>query len=292
MPEMKYIALEQLIEPPNPMRLAMDDEKMQELIDDIKEQGILQNLVVVLSGDGGSTVRPISGEKTAGITPDSAPIYEIVAGHRRYKAACAAGLKDAPCLIFTDKTLAKHAAMSAENTLREDVSPAEEAYWYAELIEKYDFTEDQLSKTVHKPLNYIYARLNLLKGNPAVLEAVKERQIVLSVAQQLNRVDNDQHCRYLTHLAVEGGATARMVMEWVTEYKKNGPSPVVDITAFKEAGKQGAAEHGPAKCFLCKSNSYPSNIVWVPIHDFERDQILRQIESLGTVPVSDEETPR
>src|SRR5437660_1032562 len=289
MPEMKYIPLEQLIEPPNPMRLAMDDEKMTELIDDIKAQGILQNLVVVLSGDEGSAVRPISGEKTASYTPDRAPLYEIVAGHRRYKAACAAGLKDAPCLIFTDATLAKHAAMSAENTLRQDVSPAEEAYWYAELIEKYDFTEEQLGKTVHKPLNYIYTRLNLLKGNPAVLEAVQQRKIGLSVASQLNRVDNDQHCRYLTYLAVEGGATAKMVLEWVTEYKKNGPSPVVDITAFKEAGAKGAADHGPAKCFLCKSNSYPANIVWVPIHDFERDQILRQIESLGTVPAQDEE---
>jgi ParB/RepB/Spo0J family partition protein len=289
MPEMRYIPLEQLIEPPNPMRLAMDDEKMQELIDDIKAQGILQNLVVVVVP--GKVIH--KGETTesdsVGTFDHDAPIYEIVAGHRRYKAACAAGLKDAPCLIFTDATLAKHAAMSAENTLREDVSPAEEAYWYAELIEQYDLTEEQLTKTIHKPLSYIYARLSLLRGNPFVLEAVKDRKLTLSVAQQLNRVDNDQHCRYLTVLAIEGGATARTVMEWVSEYKKNGPSPVVDLTAFQEAGKTAKDAPGPAACFLCKSNSYPANIVWVPIHDFERDQILRQVESAASVPGMDNE---
>jgi ParB/RepB/Spo0J family partition protein len=273
-----------LREPPNPMRLTMDDEKLAELIDDIKAQGILQNLVVVsLAREGGAAdtaAAGISGE----VLSDRAPLYEIVAGHRRYKAACAAGIASAPCLVFTDATLAKHAAMSAENTLREDVSPAEEAYWYAELIDKLDLTEDQLTKTVRKPLNYIYKRLDLLRGNPAVLEAVKQRLIVLSVAEQLNRVDNADHCAYLTRLAVEGGVTARVAMEWVQQYKKTGPSPVVDLKPFIEAGKEGQAAAQATKCFLCKSAAYPANIVWVAIHDFERDQLLAQLEGVAAPP--------
>lgn len=287
MPEMKYIPLTQLKEPENPMRLTMDDELMAELIEDIKAQGILQNLVVVLvpSEHGARPVPTVGSSDTQACAVT--PLYEIVAGHRRYKAACAAGLDSAPCLVFQDAGVARHAAMSAENTMREDVTPAEEAYWYAELIEKYDLTEEQLQKTVHKPLTYIYARLMLLKGNPAVLEAVKDRKVTLSVAQQLNRVDNDQHCRYLTVLAIEGGATARTVMQWVQEYKKNGPSPVVDLTPFQEAGKKAEEVSGPAPCFLCKSNRYPANIVWVPIHDFERDQILAQVEAAAN-PVTDD----
>jgi ParB family chromosome partitioning protein len=213
-----------------------------------------------------------------------------VAGHRRYKAACAAGIKEAPCLIFTDATLAKHAAMSAENTLREDVSAAEEAYWYAELIEKFDLTEDQLTKTVRKPLNYIYKRLDLLRGNPAVLEAVKQRELTLSVAEQLNRVDNAEHCAYLTRMAVEGGATARTVMEWVKQYKASGPSPVVDLEPFRKAGEVGQAAVQQTKCFLCGSAAYQANLVWVAIHDFERDQLLAQIQSVAT-PAGGEGVP-
>jgi len=284
MPEMKYIPLVQLVEPPDPMRLTMDSDKLAELIEDIKAQGILQNLVVVSKSKPGEQATPHAETQRGDTLPILAPLYEIVAGHRRYKAACAAGLESAPCLIFTDATLAKHAAMSAENTLREDVSPAEEAYWYAELIDKLDLTEDQLTKTVRKPLSYIYKRLDLLRGNPAVLEAVKERLISLSVAEQLNRVDNDDHCVYLTRMAVEGGATARMVMEWVQQYKKAGPSPVVDLKPFQEAGAAGQAVVQQTKCVLCKSAAYPANIRWVPIHDFELDQLLVQIDGVAQPP--------
>jgi ParB family transcriptional regulator, chromosome partitioning protein len=281
---MKYIPLEQLREPPNPMRLTMDDEKLAELIDDIKAQGILQNLVVVVLPGEVLHVGETRESDSEGTFDHDVPVYEIVAGHRRYKAACAAGIKSAPCLVFTDATLAKHAAMSAENTLREDVSPAEEAYWYAELIDKLDVTEEQLTKTVRKPLSYIYKRLDLLRGHPAVLEAVKERQITLSVAEQLNRVDNAEHCAYLTRMAVEGGVTARVAMDWVQQYKKTGPSPVIDFTPFRRAGEAGQAVVQQTKCFLCKSANYPANIVWVPIHDFERDQLLAQIEGVATPP--------
>src|SRR5437879_10943874 len=128
MPEMKYIPLEQLREPPNPMRLTMDDEKFAELVDDIKAQGILQNLVVVVLPTVVTPPNVIDVTPGEPLAVAPLPLYEIAAGHRRYKAACAAGIASAPCLVFTDATLAKYAAMSAENTLREDVSPAEEAY--------------------------------------------------------------------------------------------------------------------------------------------------------------------
>jgi ParB/RepB/Spo0J family partition protein len=288
MPEMKYIPLEQLIEPPHPMRLAMDDEKLADLIEDIKAQGILQNLVVVPLSQSSpleTTASEIGGE---GAPAGAPPLYEIVAGHRRYKAACAAGIKQAPCLVFTDAMLAKHAVMSSENTLRQDVSPAEEAYWYAELIEEFDVTEEQLVKMVRKPLSYIYKRLDLLRGNPAVLEAVKERQILLSIAEQLNRVDDPAHCAYLTRMAVEGGATARVVMEWVQQYKKNGPSPVVDLEPFRKAGEAAQAVLQQTKCVLCKSAAYQANLKWVPVHDFELDQLLAQIEGVAQPPADGE----
>jgi ParB family transcriptional regulator, chromosome partitioning protein len=268
MPEMRYIPTTQLVEPPNPIRISMDDEKMRDLIDDIRAQGVIQSLAVIPAADK----------------------FEIVAGHRRYKAACAVGLSTLPCMIFTDETTARHAIMLAENTMREDVSAAEEAVWFAELIEKYDYTEEQLLKAVKRPVGYVYARLDLLKGNKDVFEAVRERKISLSVAQQLNRVDNADHCRYLCRMAVEGGATARTAMDWVKDYKANGPSPVVDLKPFVEAGREGRAMWDVPKCFMCNSNSYPANIVWVPIHDFERDALIQKVQEAAGLPRQDEDS--
>jgi len=91
-------------------------------------------------------------------------------------------------------------------------------------------------------------------------------------------------------MAVEGGATARVVMEWVQQYKKNGPSPVVDMAPFVEAGKQGHAAAELTKCVLCKSAAYPANMKWVPIHDFELDRLLAQIEGAAEMPADNLES--
>lgn len=284
MPEYKLIPLAQLIEPPMPVRFSMDDEKMAELVASVRVHGVLQNLVVVPDSSFASHhtgEREVEGERARGGAP---PLYEIVAGHRRYIAARTAELTEVPCLIFQDKDIARHAAMLDENLCREDITAAEEATMYAELIDKYDYTEEQLLDAVKRPGSYIYARLDLLKGNPAVFEAVKDRKIVLSVAQQLNRVDDAAHCRYLLNMAVEGGATARVVMKWVQDYKANGPGQVVDLEPFRQAAIDGKSAPGPPSCFICGKNNYPSNIVWVPVHDFERDQILSQVQSVAQLP--------
>lgn len=284
MPEYKVIPFAQLLEPPMPVRFSMDDAKMAELCDSIRAHGVLQNLVVVRAkpqeGDGAGIPVGLG----LGQTQAAPPLYEIVAGHRRYKAAQILSLKELPCLIFEDVSIAKEAAMLDENLCREDITAAEEATLYAEIIEKYDCTEERLFEIVKRPASYVYARLDLLRGNKDVLQAVSDRKINLSVAQQLNRVDDAQHCRYLLNLCIEGGATARTVMGWVQDYKANGPGQVVQLQPLVHAGKAQAEAQGGPTCFLCLSNRYPANIVWVPMHDFERDQLVERIQGAANAP--------
>jgi ParB/RepB/Spo0J family partition protein len=306
MPQYKVIPIEQLIEPKEPVRFAMDDAKLAELAESIKKQGVLQNLGVILAGcaeggagEGRSESRlgsagpsaPLKGrggtdarEGSGGPEPSTAPLYEIVFGHRRYKASVMCELKELPCMVFEDKAIARHAAMLDENLCREDITAAEEAVKYTEIIESYDCTEDALQDIVKRPLSYIYARLDLMKGNKAVFEAVAARHINLSVAQQLNRVDDDQHCRYLLQMCVDGGASARTVMAWVQDYKTNGPGQVVNLQPIVDAAKAAAHPEGGPVCFFCNSNKYPANIVWVPIHDFERDGLIAKVQEAASAP--------
>lgn len=284
MAEHKMLRFEELQEPEMPVRFSMGDEAMQELVSSIRMHGVLQNLVVVPRAMQADGVRTTVGEIDPALTGTAPRLYEIVAGHRRYKAAQIIGLKELPCLIFEDADLAKHAAMLDENLCREDITAAEEANLYAEIIEKYDCTEEKLLEIVHRPASYVYARLSLLKGNPAVLQAVADRQVTLSVAQQLNRVDHPDHCTYLLRLAIDGGATARTVMKWVQDYKANGPSPTVNLAPMSEAAERAAYPSEGQLCFFCGSRNYQANIVWVPIHDFERDALIQKVRESGALP--------
>jgi ParB/RepB/Spo0J family partition protein len=277
MPQTRDIPFDQLIEPQSPVRFAMDEAKLAELVESVRKQGILQNLgVTVAAAPGAGAGDSVTGDGTqrAG---NPAPMYEIVFGHRRYKAAQIVGLKEVPCRVFESREIACEAAMLDENLCREDITPAEEAIKYAEMIERYDCTEDALVEKAHRPLSYIYARLDLLKGNKAVFDAIGQRQINLSVAQQLNRIDDEQHCRYLLNMVIEGGASARTVSKWVTEYKANGPGQVVDLAAVSAQRTAEAYPTGGPECCLCRSNKYPANIKWVAIHDFELDALQQKI---------------
>lgn len=269
MPKSQMIALDKIMEPHAPARFAMDELKLEELKESFATRGQLQAIGVFPVGD----------------------LYEISFGHRRYTVAKMLAWKEIECIVYNSDAKARYADMMDENLCREDITAAEEAVKYQEIIEELNCTEDELLKIVHRPASYVYARLDLLKKNKAVFEAVAARQIVLSVAQQLNRVDHEQHCHYLLHQAIEGGASARVVMGWVVDYKRNGPGATVDLAPLRDAGTAAQAAAGPAACVLCGSNKYPGNMRWEPIHDFCRDGILAQIGKAADLPASEEAQP-
>src|SRR5436190_23573460 len=93
--------------------MSMDDEKMQELVNSIRKFGIIQRLILARVGDR----------------------YEVVAGHRRYLAATRAGLVAVPADVYPSKEAALEGVKHAENRFREDLSPAEEAAYFQELLD-------------------------------------------------------------------------------------------------------------------------------------------------------------
>ena len=262
MPKTQMIPFDKIMEPHSPARLSMDEEKLRELVESFRERGQLQAIGVFPNGE----------------------LFEISYGHRRYKAAQILGWTEIEAKVLPADAKARYADMMDENLCREDITAAEEANKYAEIIEEFDCTEQELFQIVHKPESYVYARLGLLKGHNAVLQAVAERKIVLSVAQQLNRIDNEPHALYLLGQAIDAGATARVVAGWVVDYKRNGPGQIIDLAPFKEAGASAQESLELVKCKLCGKSSYAANIIWVPVHDFELEQILQQIGRAAELP--------
>lgn len=284
MPEYKWIPIEQLIEPPSPIRVSMDTDALTSLAASIKEIGVLQPLLVVDRStepggeESGDTLRHGASALA------TSPRYEIIAGHRRYKACIIADLNAVPCLVFADAEIARHAAMLQENTEREDITPAEEAIFFAELIERYDYTEEQLLHAVKKSAGYVYARLELFKGNQEVFQALREKKINMAVATQLNRCEDAAHCSYLLSLAVQGGATAVTVAKWVADHKASTKGDSVAPVAGEGGDTASPATVTEERvCMLCRRSHQPLNLVPVWVHDWELRDFNERLDNAANV---------
>jgi ParB family chromosome partitioning protein len=122
-------------------RQKMEVGALQELAESIREQGVMQPLLVRLVAPGK---------------------YEIIAGERRFRAATLAGLQEVPVLVSGANDQAAAAMALVENMQREDLNPLEESQGLARLIEEFGFTHEQAAKAVGKSRSAV---TNLLRLN-------------------------------------------------------------------------------------------------------------------------------
>jgi ParB family chromosome partitioning protein len=140
------------------------DRSLAELADSIREQGVVQPIVVVPRGDR----------------------FEIVAGERRWRAARKAGLERVPVVVrekATDRDLLEIALV--ENLQREDLNPLEAAAAYARLREEFQLTQEDVARRVGKDRATVANSLRLLKLPPAVREKVRDGSLSAGHARAL-----------------------------------------------------------------------------------------------------------
>jgi ParB family chromosome partitioning protein len=139
---------------PNPEqpRKNFDTEPLEALAESISQHGIIQPIVV----------RPKDG------------MYMIVTGERRWRAARMAGLSEVPVIVIeADDRKAAELAL-VENIQRKDLNPVEEARAYADLIDEYSYTQEEIAKKVGRSRSSIANSLRLLDLPEAVLEKLAE----------------------------------------------------------------------------------------------------------------------
>ena len=126
----------------NPRR-TFDPEQLEELTNSIREKGVMQPLLV----------RP----------SDDPNIFELIAGERRWRAAQKAGLHDVPVIVreVGDKEALELAII--ENVQRADLNPLEEAMGYGQLIEQFDYTQQDLAQVIGKSRSHVANTLRLLR---------------------------------------------------------------------------------------------------------------------------------
>jgi len=132
-------------------RTTFDDEKIRELADSIREDGVLQPLIVSPLADGH---------------------YELIAGERRLRASRLAGLEEVPVIIKTVEQEGLLALSLIENIQREDLNPLEESRAYQELIEQFGLTQDEVAKRVGKSRAAVANSVRLLQLPSVIQEDV------------------------------------------------------------------------------------------------------------------------
>ena len=144
-------------------RLRVDPEKLEELAASIRENGVLQPIVVRQAGDG----------------------YEIVAGERRWRAAQRAGLERIPAIIqdVSDGKMLELALV--ENIQRDELGPIEEAQAYRLLTERFGLTQDQVAQRVGRSRAAITNMLRLLRLPGLIQEKVINGEITMGHARAL-----------------------------------------------------------------------------------------------------------
>jgi ParB/RepB/Spo0J family partition protein len=146
-------------------RTEFDDERMAELIESVKRHGIITPLT--LSRDGAGR-------------------YAIIAGERRYRAAKAAKLREVPAQVREVEGEALTLAV-AENVIRADLSPLEEAHAYRRLVEEHGGAA-KVAKLVGKSERLVSDRLDLLRLPEQTQELLAARKVPLACAPALIRI--------------------------------------------------------------------------------------------------------
>lgn len=152
----------------NQPRKTFNDVKMAELVASIQEKGVIQPLVV----------RQVEDH------------YQIIAGERRWRASQKAGLREVPVVIQdVSEDWALEMAL-IENIQREDLNPIEEAEAYRNLMENFDFSQDEMAKRVGKDRSTVANSLRLLRLPEKVREDVLLARLSMGHARALLSLEN------------------------------------------------------------------------------------------------------
>jgi ParB family chromosome partitioning protein len=169
---------------PNPKqpREQFNHQELEELIESVKEHGIIQPLLV----------SDIGGGK-----------FELIAGERRLRAAKIAGLQTAPAIVKQVKDQEKLELALIENIQRQNLNPIEEAKAYKYLNEALKLTHEEIAKRIGKSRPLVTNTLRLLELPPEIQKAVIGGKIQATAARQLAGLTETEQKKYLGKILSE-----------------------------------------------------------------------------------------
>ncbi|NVN92063.1 MAG: ParB/RepB/Spo0J family partition protein [Desulfuromonadales bacterium] len=180
-------------------------DKLEELAASIREQGIIQPLVVTKKDT----------------------YYEIIAGERRWRAAQKAGLREVPVVIREASDNAVLELALIENIQRQDLNAIEEAQAYRSLVEQFSISQEDVAKRVGKNRTTVTNSLRLLRLPEDIQRDIVEERLSMGHARALLALENQELIEKARHEILRRQLSVRATEELVRKLKQN-PNPVAN----------------------------------------------------------------
>jgi ParB family transcriptional regulator, chromosome partitioning protein len=189
------IALAEIVPSPLQPRKEFRSDQLQELVDSIREHGIIQPLIV----------RRVNGR------------CELIAGERRWRAATQLGLSEAPVIIRTasDQDVLEMALI--ENLQREDLNPIEEAQAYRRLAQEFSLRQEDIANRVGKSRSVVANSLRLLELPREVQSYIAQNRLSVGHAKVLLTLETGEEQLALAERAIRQNATVRAIEKLVAD---------------------------------------------------------------------------
>ncbi|SDE39176.1 MULTISPECIES: ParB/RepB/Spo0J family partition protein [Myxococcus] len=200
-------------------RRYFDEEKLQELTESIKAQGVLQPILVRKASDG----------------------YRIIAGERRWRASQAAGLKEVPAIVRDVTEVQAFELALVENLQRSDLNPIEEAEGYKRLVEEFKLTQEQVSVRVGKERSTVANALRLLALPADVKGMVADGSLSMGHARALLGVPRLPELQNLAKQVADKKLSVRDTERLVQQSRSSGK---------KDAGKAAPKQSPQVKALV------------------------------------------
>ena len=240
----KIINAEHIVEPPNPNRFDLEENALKDLAQSIKEVGLLQPITVRVLGDK----------------------FEVVAGHRRFRACLLAGVINVPCTVRTLSEDAAEQVKAHENLYRSDLSPLEEPHFLARLIQKRVALIPETAKRLSRSEEWVKSRLEILEYPEYFWPAIENGDLQLGVAKHLAKITDEVYRKMYFESAVNNGMKVWQAETALRQFEAGLLTPSSIIMPDPAAVNPRATSSYKTICEKCRQVGETPNIKTVWIH--------------------------
>ncbi len=209
------VAVKQVHPCPFQPRKDFTEDSLRELADSIKEQGIIQPLIVRKNGDG----------------------FELIAGERRWRAAQIAGLTEIPIIVREADDRAVLELALIENLQRENLNAIEEALGYSQLIEQFQLKQEEAAVKVGKSRAVVANALRLLKLAPEIQTLIRDGRLSVGHAKVILGLPTGAEQKLAAECVLEKALNVRQTEELVAQWQtgKNASSKPASAPQIRDA---------------------------------------------------------
>ena len=188
-------------------------EALRELADSIREQGIVQPLIV----------------------RESNGYLELIAGERRWRAAQLLGLGEVPVIVRQADNRAVLELALIENLQRENLNPIEEAQGYAQLVEQFQLKQDEVAAKVGKSRVVVANALRLLKLAPALQKYIRDGRLSVGHAKVILGLSSENQQNLAADRVLKDGLNVRQTEGLVAKWQARHTDPIKPGAAARTA---------------------------------------------------------